>query len=435
MADGLAASPDYRAAIAALAARTTHGVRLGLDRTRALLEACGNPHHQLRALHVAGTNGKGSTCATLDAVLQQMGFRVGRYSSPHLIDFRERVLINGAPIREAQVMAWLSTYGGEIERLGATFFEATTVMAFDLLVAAGVDIAVVEVGLGGRLDSTNVITPLVAAVTAIGLDHREYLGDTVTEIAREKAGIFKAGVPAVIGERDATVIDTLIRAAEEAGASDVIVAPRAMPLEQVSVTSHGTEIAFADGLDSLMLTSSLMGAHQAQNVATAVSVLRAAGAHWSPTPDVLAAGVRSTRLAGRFQRVGPWLFDVAHNPDGMQTVAQSLTAVALPRPLAAVVCVLSDKDWRAMLDTLLPVVDHLWLTDAPTAPASRRWPLQQVAAYARERAAGRCVVSADPDFAEALAMSRNDAATVLVTGSFHTVGDAMLRLQIDPLAG
>jgi dihydrofolate synthase / folylpolyglutamate synthase len=435
MTDGLAASPDYRAAIAALAARTTHGVRLGLDRTRALLDACGNPHQRLRALHVAGTNGKGSTCATLDAVLQRMGYRVGRYSSPHLIDFRERVLVNGAAVQEAQVMAWLSAHGKDIEQLGATFFEATTVMAFDLLVAAGVDIAVVEVGLGGRLDSTNVITPLVAAVTAIGLDHREYLGDTVTEIAKEKAGIFKPGVPAVIGERDPAIIDTLISAAHAVGASEVIVAPRAMPLEQVTITPHGTEIVFADGLDSLMLTSSLMGAHQAQNVATAVSVLRAAGAPWIPASEVLAAGVQSTRLAGRFQRVGPWLFDVAHNPDGMKTVAQSLTAVSLPRPLAAVVCVLSDKDWRAMLDTLLPVVDHLWLTDAPTAPASRRWPLQDVVAYARERAGGRCLVSADPDFAEALSMSRNDAETVLVTGSFHTVGDAMERLQIDPLAG
>ncbi|MDZ7630675.1 MAG: bifunctional folylpolyglutamate synthase/dihydrofolate synthase, partial [Gemmatimonadaceae bacterium] len=145
MTDGLAASPDYRAAIAALAARTTHGVRLGLDRTRALLEACGNPHRRLRALHVAGTNGKGSTCATLDAVLQRMGFTTGRYSSPHLIDFRERVLINGAAVDEARVMAWLERHRADIDRLGATFFEATTAMAFDLLVSAGVDVAVVEV--------------------------------------------------------------------------------------------------------------------------------------------------------------------------------------------------------------------------------------------------------------------------------------------------
>ncbi len=435
MTDGLAASPDYRAAIAALAARTTHGVRLGLDRTRALLAACGSPHERMQAFHVAGTNGKGSTCATLDAVLQRMGYRVGRYSSPHLIDFRERVLINGVAVEESLIMAWLERHQQDIDALGATFFEATTAMAFDLLVSAGVDVAVVEVGLGGRLDSTNVITPLVAAVTAIGLDHREYLGETLTEIALEKAGIFKRDVPAVIGERDPAVVKTLSEAAAVAGASAVIVAPAVLPLERVQVTGSGTEMTFHDHGAPLALTSSLMGAHQAQNVATAVSVLRAAGGAWVPDATVLADGVGHTRLAGRFQSVGPWLFDVAHNPDGMFTVVQSLRAVELPRPLAAVVCVLSDKDWRAMLDALIPVVDHLWLTDAPTAPASRRWPLQDVAAYARERAGDRCAVSADPDFADALASSRNDAETVLVTGSFHTVGDAMQLLQINPLAG
>ena len=433
--DGGAASPDYRAAIAALAARTTHGVRLGLDRTRALLDVCGRPHEKLRAFHVAGTNGKGSTCATLDAVLQEMGFTVGRYSSPHLIDFSERVLVNGVAARESQILDWLERYQRDIERLGATFFEATTVMAFDLLVRAGVDVAVIEVGLGGRLDSTNVLTPLVAAVTSIGLDHREFLGETLREIAIEKAGIFKAGVPAVIGERDPAVIATLVDVAERVGASAVIIAPETYPLRRVAVSSRGTEMELAPHGSELVLSSSLIGEHQAQNVVTALAVLEAAGAPWLPSPAALARGVSATTLSGRFQRVGPWVFDVAHNPDGMATVVRSLTAVAPERPLAAVVCVLSDKDWRAMLDALLPVLDHLVLTDAPTAPASRRWPLDDVVAHAQARAGGRCVVHAEPDFSRALDGARHGAATVLVTGSFHTVGDAMQRLQIDPLAG
>ncbi len=435
MTDGFAGSPDYRAAIAALAARTTHGVRLGLDRTRALLERCGNPQLRLRAFHVAGTNGKGSTCATLDAVLRQMGFTVGRYSSPHLIDFRERLLINSVAVDEAQVMAWLGTHHSDIDQLGATFFEATTAMAFDLLSAAGVDVAVIEVGLGGRLDSTNVVTPLVAAVTSIGLDHREYLGDTVAEIAVEKAGIFKRDVPAVIGDRSPAVVAILTEAAVRAGASEIIVAADLLPIQAVRLTETGTAIEFRDGDGVLSLTSSLMGAHQAQNVATAVSVLRAAGGVWTPSAEALQTGVSSTRLAGRFQRVGPWLFDVAHNADGMATVAQSIRAVRLPRPLSAVLCVLSDKDWRAMIDTLLPVVDRLWLTDAPTAPSSRRWPLDEVAAYARAHAGDAVRVEVEPDLQVALAHARAHSSTVLVTGSFHTVGDAMQRLQIDPLAG
>ena len=145
--------------------------------------------------------------------------------------------------------------------------------------------------------------------------------------------------------------------------------------------------------------------------------------------------MRSTRLAGRFQRVGNWIFDVAHNPDGIGTVVESLRAVAPARPLSAVVCVLSDKDWRGMLDTLIPQLDQLVLTHAPTAPESRRWALDEAMAHARSRAGDRCVVVAEPEFGAALDRSQRDAATVLVTGSFHTVGDAMQRLQIDPLNG
>jgi dihydrofolate synthase / folylpolyglutamate synthase len=433
--DGGAASPDYRAAIAALAARTTQGVRLGLERTRALIEACGAPHTKLRTLHVAGTNGKGSTCATLDAILQQMGYRVGRYSSPHLIDFTERMLVNGTAIRPAQVLEWLDRHNADIERLGATFFEATTALAFDLLCAEEVDIAVIEVGLGGRLDSTNVLTPLVAAVTAIGLDHREFLGDTLTEIALEKAGIFKPGIPAVIGDRNSAVIETLVLAAERAGASEVIVARESLPLQSIVMTATGTRICLSRSEEPVEMTSSLMGVHQAHNVATAIAVLDAAGGVWAPERAALIAGVGRTRLAGRFQRAGRWLFDVAHNPDGIATVVESLSAVSVPRPLGAVLCVLGDKDWRGMLDALLPVLDLVWLTDAPTAPVQRRWPLADVASYARARSAGHCEVRVEPVFDLALSAASQATPTVLVTGSFHTVGDAMERLQIDPLAG
>ena len=364
-----------------------------------------------------------------------MGYRVGRYSSPHLIDFTERILVDGVAIQSSKVLHWLERHADDIERLGATFFEATTAMAFDLLLAEGVDIAVIEVGLGGRLDSTNVLTPIVAAVTAIGLDHREFLGNSLTEIALEKAGIFKAGVPAVIGETDPTVAATLVAAGQRAGASPIVVATDAFPMESVRITSEGTEIRLRDGDDVLEMTSSLIGMHQAQNVATAVAVLRAAGAAWAPSAADIVAGLRQTRLSGRFQRSGRWLFDVAHNPDGIGTVVRSIAAVMPPRPLGAVVCVLSDKDWRVMLDTLLPVLDRLWLTEAPTVPSQRRWPLPEVAAYARERASGRCEVIVEPSFGAALSAAEHGAATVLVTGSFHTVGDAMQRLQIDPLAG
>jgi dihydrofolate synthase / folylpolyglutamate synthase len=433
---GGAASADYRAAVSALAARTTQGVRLGLDRTRELARRCGSPHEKLRVFHVAGTNGKGSTCATLEAVLRAMGYRVARYSSPHLIDFTERILIDGAAVAPERVLRWLRDHSADIDALGATFFEATTVMAFDLFAEAGVDVAVIEVGLGGRLDSTNIVTPIVAAVTAIGLDHREFLGDTPAEIAREKAGIYKPGRPAVIGDLDAAVIDVLAGVAEAAGASPVVIARDRYPVESVRLTPEGTSLRVQHPAGALEMTSSLFGQHQAQNVVTALATLEAAGAAWTPDRATLRAGVSATRLSGRFQRRDGWIFDVAHNPDGIATVTESLGAAMPVRPLGAVVCVLADKDWRAMLTTLLPHLDALWLTHAPTAPANRVWPLADVVTWVQGATGGRRVrVTVEPSLDAALAAARASCETVLVTGSFHTVGDAMERLQIDPLAG
>jgi dihydrofolate synthase / folylpolyglutamate synthase len=365
-----------------------------------------------------------------------MGYRVGRYSSPHLIDFSERILVDGRPVPHERILRWLEEYTPVIDALGATFFEATTVMAFDLFVEAAVDVAVIEVGLGGRLDSTNILTPLVATVTAIGLDHREYLGDTLELIALEKAGIFKPGVPAVIGERDPAIIACLTGAAERAGASRIVCAPDQYAVTVAALTAGGTAMTIDVNGSAETLTSSLVGAHQAQNVVTALAALNAAGGEWKPSVAAFRAGAAATVLAGRFQRLGPWIFDVAHNPDGIATVVDSLLAIAPAGPLGAVVCVLADKDWHGMLQALMPHLDAIWLTEAPTAPAGRRWPLHDVAAFARSVRAERAPqIAIEPQLAAALRSAQQTMETVVVTGSFHTVGDAMELLQIDPLAG
>ncbi|MFN2398548.1 MAG: folylpolyglutamate synthase/dihydrofolate synthase family protein, partial [Gemmatimonadaceae bacterium] len=187
-------------------ARTTAGWKFGLETTRALLASLGDPHTRYPKFHVGGTNGKGSVVVTLDALLRApgeglgVGLRVGRYTSPHLVDFRERIVVDGRPISEDAVVRFIRDWTAEVERLGATFFEATTCMAFHHFARQNVDVAIIEVGLGGRLDSTSVIHPLVSGVTSISIDHVEYLGNTVEEIAREKAGVFKKGSAAVIGE-------------------------------------------------------------------------------------------------------------------------------------------------------------------------------------------------------------------------------------------
>jgi dihydrofolate synthase/folylpolyglutamate synthase len=382
----------------------------------------------LRAFHVGGTNGKGSVTATIAALLGGRGLRVAQYTSPHLVDFRERFLIDGQPITEQDVNDWIARRTPIVEQLGATFFEATTAMGFELFATAQVDVAVIEVGLGGRLDATNVFTPLAAGVASIGIDHTEYLGTTRSQIATEKAGIFKAGRPALIGEPDREIRNLLARCARAAGATPIRVVADEVTLSDIVVEpTGGTSFTFdRHGSSPVRLRTGLAGAHQASNTALALLMLEAVGQPYSV--DVL-PGVT---LPGRFQRHGRYIFDVAHNPDGATVLARTLDAVAPPRPIVAIVAVLADKDWRGILTALSASVDHFVLTSAPTAPESRAWRPEDAVTFARDHGWSADV---EHDFARALARGESAGGTVLVTGSFHTVGDAMTNLQVSPLAG
>lgn len=422
----------YRAALDYLFERTTGGSRFGLERTAALLSVLGDPHRRLRIFHVAGTNGKGSVCATIEAVLRRRGFRVGMYTSPHLIDFRERFLVDGRAVDEEYVVEFIRRWTPDVERTGATFFEATTAMAFDWFARANVDVAVIETGLGGRLDSTNVVRPLVAGVTAIGIDHVEYLGTTRESIAFEKAGIFKGGVPAVIGEPEAAIAELLERHAHDRGAEPVLRVWRDAPPANITVTESGTAFDVSFRGEALRLQTRLAGAHQASNAMTALLMLDAAGSPWSVTLPEAVDGLSRVVLPGRFHREGRFIFDVAHNPQGAAVLAATLKSVGSPRPVAALLTVLNDKDWRGVMGALAPVVDVFVLTSAPTAPTSRAWNVDEAYAYAGSRGWDAVL---ERDFDRAIETATALAATVLVTGSFHTVGDAMARLQVDPLAG
>jgi dihydrofolate synthase / folylpolyglutamate synthase len=422
----------YQDALDFLFVRTTGGFKFGLERTAKLLAALGNPERRYPSIHVAGTNGKGSTVATMAALLGAKGMRVATYTSPHLVDFRERMTVGGTLIPASDVIAFVTRYTPLVEEIGASFFEATTAMAFDYFARAGAEVALIEAGLGGRLDSTNVLRPLVAGVTSIGLDHTEYLGSTLEEIAGEKAGIFKQGVPAVIGETDPRIRDLLAERARAAGASVVRIASAEIDLEQVDVDDAGTTCALRWGVKRASLRTPLAGRHQAANLAAALVMLDAAGPAYAVGLEEAGAHLERVRIPGRFQHVGPYIFDVAHNPAGIEVVAQTLASVRPPQPIAAVLCVLGDKDWRAMIRALSRVVSRLILTNAPTAPASRSWNLDEALAFARGVGAEAV---ADADFQHALATARTEAATVLVTGSFHTVGDAMALLQVSTFSG
>jgi dihydrofolate synthase/folylpolyglutamate synthase len=422
---------SYGAAIETLFARTTSGIKPGLERTEALLADLGSPHRQLSAVHVAGTNGKGSVVATTESLLRWKGLKVGRYSSPHLIDFRERITVDGTPITEEAVLEFLERRIPAAEKIGATFFELTTALAFEWFVKQNVDIAVIETGLGGRLDSTNVLTPRVATVTSIGMDHTDLLGDTLDAIAREKAGIFKPGVPAVVGEQSPPIRSLLAERAREAGAQPIVIVDDDYRIEDVEISSQGTAFSLRSEGDTERIVTPLIGAHQARNTALAIATISALGHDYLPLEGEITRALAGVFLPGRFERRGKFIFDVAHNPEGAHTVAETVLALNPPAPRTALVAVLADKDWRGIIRELAPVVDRFIFTNAPSAPAERRWDPAQAQRFADSEGLD---ADLDPDLDVALARGEGQSETLIVTGSFHTVGDAMSRLQVSPFA-
>lgn len=415
--------------------RPAGGIRWGLERTEALLAGAGFPHRRFRSLHVGGTNGKGSVSALAESALRAAGRRTGLYTSPHLVSFAERIRIAGKPVDSDLLLACEARLRPEIEASGATFFEATTAIAFLCFAEAGVDVAVVEVGLGGRLDATNVLAPEAVAITNVARDHTEYLGSTIPEIAFEKAGILKPGVPAVTGEIDGMALDVLRRRAGEV-AAPLTVVDDAAPVSAVSLSVDGTRFT----VDSARwgrreMRIPLVGRHQARNAAVALELLGALPDDLRPSADALDAGFAAARWAGRFEVVrrggATWVLDVAHNPAGVATLAATVDALDLPRPLVAVIGILSDKEWAGMLPPLLARADAVVLTVPPTSPDGRRWDPE--AALASLDVREGLPVRVIPDFDAALSRAETLApyGTILVTGSVHTVGDAMAALGME----
>ncbi|MHB1168234.1 MAG: bifunctional folylpolyglutamate synthase/dihydrofolate synthase [Longimicrobiales bacterium] len=418
----------YEELVRELFPRLTGGIRWGLERTRSLLAAVGDPHTAYTTIHVGGTNGKGSVAATIAGILQAAGHRTGLYSSPHLTTFRERIRIAGQPIDEDALLAAAERLWPHITREKPSFFEATTAIGFLALADAGVDVAVVEVGLGGRLDATNVITPALSVLTNVSLDHVQLLGDTVEQVAREKAGIIKAGVPAITAESEAAVLNVFNARAQEVGARLEVMRPDEP--RDVSVSLVGTELSVTTSVfGTLPLRTPLIGAHQARNVALAVHAVELLTAPLRPERDAVVDGVGGVAWPGRLQVVRDagrvWLYDVAHNEAGVHVLVDALQQLSLPRPLVLLVGVLGDKDWRAMLRPLQHAADAVVLTSPPTAPADRCWSPHEV--LADVPSPNTRVVE---DFTGALETAWGLAAggTIVVTGSFHTVGDAMIAL-------
>ena len=408
---------SYEQALDFLFPRTTT-IKFGLATTRALLKELGDPHRLLPAIHIGGTNGKGSASTLVAEALRESGWRVALYTSPHLISFRERIRVDGVPISEAAVAMWTSRLRPLILERKATFFEASTAIAFADFAARGAEIAVVEVGLGGRLDSTNVVHPLVSGVTKIERDHMKYLGDTLERIACEKAGIAKPGAPFVIGERNPLLVEVLRREARRA-------VSRLDSRTPADIRVLPPDYEWCGPL-------SLAGPHQRRNAAVAHGILMALPSPYRPPAEAVDRGFGQAHIPGRLDRRGKWLFDVAHNPDGIRALTTALESTHQPRPLHALVSILGDKEWSDMLVQLDRVIDRGVLTVAPTA-AGRGWDTKWLRRWLKDpaRPPAHAHWTLVPDFRQALAEVQEGAGTVLVTGSFHTVGDVMVALGME----
>jgi dihydrofolate synthase / folylpolyglutamate synthase len=362
-------------------------------------------------------------------ILEAAALRTGLYTSPHLVSFRERILVDGRPLPDPFLEGCARDLRPHLEKHAPSFFEAATVLAFLAFARSGVEVAVVEVGLGGRLDATNVVSPAVVAITNVTLEHRDMLGDTVEAIAREKAGILKPGVPAFTAEEDPRVLEVLRAEAEARGTSLQVVPPP----PAASGPEGGRFILATEAWGELELATPLLGRHQLRNTALAVRAMEVLGPELRPGADAVREGVARTRVPGRLQveREGAvtWILDVAHNPAGVRSLVEALEELSPPAPRVGVVGILADKAWPGMLDELAAALDRIVVTVPDSAPRSRRWDPDVAAAHLGE---GGIPV---PGLGSALERARRLAqpgGTVVVTGSFHTVGDALRELGWTP---
>jgi len=424
-----------------LYARGQFAMKLGLDNTRALLEALDDPHRPYKVVHVAGTNGKGSVAAMVASALSSAGLITGLYTSPHLTHIEERIAIDGEPITPHALRMILEYVFLEEEKAvaagrmagPATFFELVTASAFVAFATAKLDVAVVEVGMGGRFDATNLVEPAVTAITSIALDHTAYLGDTIEAIAGEKAGIMKAGVPCVVGETAAEAVRVFERQAADTGAR-----------LHLALEECRWEAAIVDGATMLTLATpshdygtlrlGLNGRHQARNAVVAVRVLEEATAAGLEVPaPAIVAGLADASWPARLE-VLPLadgrevVLDAAHNPAGAVTLAEWLAETGR-REVTFVLGLMRDKDAAAVVDALAGLARRIVCT---TADPARGLDASALAAIVRERApqVGTAAIAA-PQAALAEALEGHGA--VCVAGSIYLAG--ALRPALLALAG
>jgi dihydrofolate synthase/folylpolyglutamate synthase len=408
-------------------------IKLGLETVTRLCEALGHPERSFTSLHVAGTNGKGSVTSMTHAALVASGVRAGRYISPHLVDLSERYVIGEATVEDATLHQVAEDVLALVDRMQAdgrlsvtpTFFEVTTVMAFEIFRRAGVEAAVIEVGLGGRFDATNVITPVAGAITTIGFDHQQHLGNSLEAIAFEKAGIIKTGMTVVAGDLPAPAIAVVRRAAAERGA-ELIEASRDVIVDSTMDDGRARMTLRTPSGSYGPVHLALRGAHQVANAMVAVRLLEAARDRGLAVTDAaIERGLSTTEWPARLELVAVGrgrhvLIDAAHNADGAAALAAYLKRWHPERP-ALVISVMRDKDVGEILELLLPVTSDVFATLAPSPRATPLDELVRLVAGIRPLSSdGGLYAVADPIDAVEQALGRH--AVVCVAGSIFLAG-------------
>ncbi|MEX2117800.1 MAG: folylpolyglutamate synthase/dihydrofolate synthase family protein [Bacteroidota bacterium] len=422
----------YSEAVEFLYGLQARGMKFGLRGIRSLMRSLGRPDRRLRCVHVAGSNGKGSTAAMIAATLTAAGYRTGLYTSPHLIDFSERIRIDGKPIPKKAVVRLTRRLRKVIEMHRVTFFEATTALAFQYFADERVDIAVIETGLGGRLDATNVIFPLVSVITTISLEHTNLLGNSLRKIAYEKAGIVKSGVPCVIGVRSPSALRMIKSVCRERKSRLIDTRSAGIRIHHLGLSGSTLSVSFR-GVKVPKLILSLAGRHQARNAVLAIASLQELALQgFKIHEEALRHGMGSinafTGLCGRLSLIGhnpSMIADVAHNTDGLRTLVKALRALGIHKA-HVVFGVMKDKPVRTMIRVLAEVARSIAAVEPGT---NRSLPAAEVG---REFRRLRIPVFYQGPVAGGVALARSVAGkkgTVLVTGSHFVVGEALAALK------
>jgi dihydrofolate synthase/folylpolyglutamate synthase len=397
---------DYTGAVQFLYQLQSFGTALGLERAQKLAELCGRPQDQLRFIHLAGTNGKGSTCAMLESIYRHAGYKVGLYTSPHLISFAERIQIDRRLIPEPEVARLVARMQNLLEQnfpkdQWPTFFEVVTVMALVWFAEQHVDLVIWETGLGGRLDATNIVTPLASVITNVQLDHEKWLGHTLPEIAREKAGIIKPGVLVFSAAEDISVRNELLQTAGK----------------------NNSPIRFTRSM--LGLDSPLPGEHQRKNAALAQAVAETLNPVLPVSRTQIETGIADVRWPGRFDIQGRYILDGAHNPAGAATLRQTLQQNFPGLKPTFILGILADKDIPGIAREIIPVASRILTVSVHSARAADAETIAQTfRVLAPELPIEPC-----PTLASAIEKSEA-ADRIVITGSLHFIGEALEHLHL-----